>query len=351
MLRLKRFIIAASLAASAASGASAAPYTSVYAFGDSLSDVGNAFLATAGTPIAQPVPPYADGQFSNGPVWLQTFAAGLGIAPLRPSLAGGTDYAVGGARSGATPVGPATPADLPAQVGSFLAANPAPPPGALYARWAGSNDRLDALRAAGTPAASDPRATAAAAVANVQGAARAVAAAGARDILGVSVPDLGATPLLNADPSVSAAATALSAGFNAALFTSLRADPLLAGVSLFTLDAFALGNAAAAQPASFGFTDVTDACVGGSPAAPGAPCAATRAGQDAFLYWDSIHPTAAAHALIGQAALAAVAAPPIAAPSVAAPSVAVPEPASLLLVGAALAGLAGARRLRSARPA
>ena len=83
MHHLKQLAIAAALAASAASGAAAAPYTSIYAFGDSLSDVGNVFLATAGTPAAQPLPPYADGQFSNGPVWVQTLAAGLGIAPLQ----------------------------------------------------------------------------------------------------------------------------------------------------------------------------------------------------------------------------------------------------------------------------
>ena len=155
----KRLAIAASLAvliASGASGASATPYTSIYAFGDSLSDVGNAFLATAGTPAAQPVPPYADGQFSNGPVWVHTLAAGLGIAPLRPSLAGGTNYAVGGAESGVTPTHRAGPNDLPAQLGFYLAAHPTAVPGALYTLWIGANDLLDGLQAAGVPGSANP---------------------------------------------------------------------------------------------------------------------------------------------------------------------------------------------------
>ena len=351
MHHLKQLAIAAALAASAASGAAAAPYTSIYAFGDSLSDVGNVFLATAGTPAAQPLPPYADGQFSNGPVWVQTLAAGLGIAPLRPSLAGGTNYAVGGAESGVTPTHRAGPNDLPAQLGFYLAAHPTAVPGALYTLWIGANDLLDGLQAAGVPGSAnpDPATTAAAAAANTRAAARALAATGVRDLLVVSVPDLGDVPLLNANPVASAAATALSAGFNAALFAGLQADPLLAGVSLYTLDAFALGNAAAASPADFGFSNVTAACVEGASAAlgaPGTPCAPTRAGQDRFLYWDSIHPTAAAHALIGQAALAAVTAPgPGTAPA------AVPEPASLLLLGAGLAGLGAARGVRPARAA
>ena len=66
-------------------------------FGDSLSDVGNVYLATNGI---EPASPYVDGQFSNGPVWVQDLAARLGLPALTPSLAGGSDYAFGGATTG-----------------------------------------------------------------------------------------------------------------------------------------------------------------------------------------------------------------------------------------------------------
>ena len=54
-------------------------------------------LRTSG---AEPASPYVDGEFSNGPVWVQDLAARLGLPALTPSLAGGTDYAFGGATTG-----------------------------------------------------------------------------------------------------------------------------------------------------------------------------------------------------------------------------------------------------------
>jgi hypothetical protein len=65
-------------------------------FGDSFSDVGNAALASGGT-VPNPAL-YSQGRFSNGPLWVDTLAKYLGEPAVRPSLAGGLDYAVGGAR-------------------------------------------------------------------------------------------------------------------------------------------------------------------------------------------------------------------------------------------------------------
>ena len=92
MRKINGLAIVAVLAVPALSQASS--FDAIYAFGDSLSDVGNIFTASGGV---APAAPYANGQFSNGPVWVQDLAAGLGLAPLKPSLLGGTDYAFGGA--------------------------------------------------------------------------------------------------------------------------------------------------------------------------------------------------------------------------------------------------------------
>jgi phospholipase/lecithinase/hemolysin len=66
----------------------------IYAFGDSLSDVGNIYQITGG---ATPGPPYVNGQFTNGNVWVQDLAVDLGLPQLKPSLLGGNDYAYGSA--------------------------------------------------------------------------------------------------------------------------------------------------------------------------------------------------------------------------------------------------------------
>src|SRR5438270_6013823 len=66
-------------------------------FGDSLSDIGNA------------------GRFSNGPVWVEQLAARFSVE-LKPSHAGGLNFAVGGAR-----LDPASgPSSLRAQADLFL---------------------------------------------------------------------------------------------------------------------------------------------------------------------------------------------------------------------------------------
>ena len=56
----------------AASAAQAANFSAEYVFGDSLSDVGNAYIATGEEP-ARTLCQF--GESSNGPVWVQNLAA------------------------------------------------------------------------------------------------------------------------------------------------------------------------------------------------------------------------------------------------------------------------------------
>lgn len=76
----------------------AAVLTALLVFGDSLCDGGNA-RALLGD-LAFPSPPHWANRRCNGPLWVEALAAGLGLEPLVPSLAGGTNHAFGGARSG-----------------------------------------------------------------------------------------------------------------------------------------------------------------------------------------------------------------------------------------------------------
>src|SRR6478672_11832697 len=84
-----------------------AGFTNIFVVGDSVSDSGdNAIvLAPNVTPVSAitnsfvPAFPYASGHYTNGAVWAQLFAASLGLSAA-PVLAGGTDFAFGGARAG-----------------------------------------------------------------------------------------------------------------------------------------------------------------------------------------------------------------------------------------------------------
>lgn len=310
----------------------------IYAFGDSLSDVGNAFIATSG---AEPGAPYVNGQFSNGAVWVQDLAAGLGLAPLTPSLAGGTDYAFGAGETGPTSYNTSNPAsDLTGptgQVAQFLAVDPTANPDGLYTIWIGANDLSDILAGASPSAYAADIATS---VANVDSAITALAGAGAKNFLIVTVPDLGVTPgATSLGPVVAGALSALSAGFDTTLvdgggpIPSLAALAGLEGLNLSVLDTYSLVDSIVASPASYGFTNATSPCLTGEVNySGGTPCSPSVAVQDQYLFWDEIHPTAAGHAVVADAALDVLA----------------PEPGSVLLTAGGLLGLGLALRKRRA---
>src|SRR5215472_9888417 len=197
-----------------------APYSALYAFVDCLTDTGNVSLATFGTlPVS---PPYADRSFSNGPVWVQDLAQSLGIPQLQPSLAGGTDFAYGGAQTGQTPTHAVNPTHLTSQYGQFLSQVPSPQPGALYAVWIGSNDVLDIADNSALTSA-EQQAEVSAAVNNEVSVLSGLASHGAQNLLVLNVPDLGNTPHEQArGPAQAASAQSLAQQYNSDLATALQ---------------------------------------------------------------------------------------------------------------------------------
>ena len=253
-------------------------YSAIYAFGDSLSDAGNLSLLTSAASATEPVsPPYyreqygllAGNVFSNGPTWVQNLSLSLGLGTLAPSLAGGGDFAYGGAETGPTPQNASDPEilaiSLPTQLAQFQTEVPRPSANALYALSIGSNDLLDILASPGLTA-QQQTVDVNDAVANEMTFIRGLEGDGAKNLLVMNVPDLGKTPdvtegLVNGSGTPSAAldaeASQLAAEYNAALTGQLAAIAGAGAVSVHVLDAYALVDNAVADPAAYGLTNVT----------------------------------------------------------------------------------------------
>ena len=273
-----------------------APFSTIYAFGDSLTDAGNISLATLGMlPVS---PPYADRVFSNGPVWVQDLAQDLGLPAVKPSLAGGTDFAFGGGETGQTPQHALSPADLPSQISQFAAQVPSPQPNALYAVWIGSNDVLDILRN-NTLTPAQQQADVKAAVDNEVAGIQALAARGAQNFLVLNVPDLGITPYEKARPTQTATATALSSQYDSQLAAALKPLEASGALKIDLVDTFNILDQVDANPTAYGFYNVsTPVWTGNLTSSSSGTLNASGPSQNQYLFFDGLHPTAQAHALL-----------------------------------------------------
>jgi len=101
---LAAFLAASILTLSLPAAAALTTLSNLFVFGDSLSDGGNSGLLTQSPvlPTGFPPPPYAGGRYSNGPVAVEYLWQSYhpGSTSFTPSLAGGTNYALGGATTG-----------------------------------------------------------------------------------------------------------------------------------------------------------------------------------------------------------------------------------------------------------
>jgi outer membrane lipase/esterase len=309
---------------------SACAFSGLYVFGDSLSDSGNnaSVIGINATQVINnnsyiPTQPYASGTYSNGPVWVNSFAAGLGLASFAaPSLAGGGDYAYGGAKTAVDGTFFNFPPSTKTQVNGFLAPLASVPATALYVVATGGNDARAVADAIAGGAAPGPTIAAAAAAyaLNVGNIVDALQAKGASNIVVWDTPNLGKAPAVTAGgPLASALGTQIAMSFNAALATRLSTE---AGV--LTFDVFGVFNTIAASPATYGLTNISDAC------GAVAGCDASK-----YLFWDGIHPTAKGHTLLANAMLAVVA---------------VPEPSTMLTLVAGLLVLMTVVRRRAHEP-
>lgn len=330
----KQFVAASLLAAASGMAVAAGPpYSGLYVFGDSLSDSGNNNIALpfAGLPANGPAPtsatfipsfPYAPSNtYSNGPTWVTSFAAGLGLSAINsaPSLAGGGNFAYGGATTTTTAPPAPFPPSLQLQVGGFLGGSPTGLSSSLFVLAGGGNDARALASILGGPTPSAVVSAATTYASTTLQLVNQLKAAGAQNIIVWNVPDLGKTPAAGSGVGPGAAgATQIASTFNSFLSGALSGS----GASIF--DAFGSIQSVVSSPATYGFGNVTQAC-----GFSGNGCDAATA-----LFWDGIHPTAFAQTFIAGQMLA----------------LAVPEPGTyaLFALGLGAVGLVARRRRETA---
>src|SRR3984957_2231871 len=259
-LCLAAFVVSLGVAGTPA----AAAYTSIFAFGDSLSDAGNLFSDTGG---AIPLKPYVDGHFSNGPTWVEDLSQMLGLGPMKPFLTStdGTNYAFGGAQTGITDINPFDPSspihiDFPDQITAFNLVDPKPVKGALYTLDIGANDIMNALAAfvGGTISLAEVKTVVSQAEANTIDSVGTLFGLGARSLLFYEVPNLGLTPRFDGT-ALQSLASGLAESFNVAVLkglAGLQSD----GLKVFTLDTYDLLGEIKKDPSGFGFNNVSSPC-------------------------------------------------------------------------------------------
>ncbi|MEO8225329.1 MAG: SGNH/GDSL hydrolase family protein [Gammaproteobacteria bacterium] len=281
--------------------AQASAFSAMYVFGDSLSDTGNVSLATGG---AVPGAPYVAGRFSNGPIWVDTLSASLGLGAVNPSSLGGKNFAWGGDVTG--PALTSTFPTLVQQAGIYLGGvGGVADSNALYVVWGGGND----VRAGNITNS----------VANLSSIITSLATAGATQFLIPNLPNIGLTPdAIAAGPATVAGATFLSNTFNAQLAAAMPGLASGLGINIISLDVFGFLNNTIANAPGNGFTNTNSKCFN----------VTVCATPNQYIFWDGIHPTTAAHQLLGNLAFATV----------------VPVPQAAFLLVSALAALGGLRR-------
>jgi phospholipase/lecithinase/hemolysin len=263
-----------------ASPSVASAYSALVAFGDSYTDTGNAPSSP---------PSYWNGRFSNGPLWIEDLSPMLGF-----SYDAGNNYAVSGSESD----------ELGLQISRFPGTSD---PNVLFAIWSGNNDFGNHLNLGTDDSAWTTRINGT--VSSLMTASDLLYQKGARQIVLFNQIDLTRVPyILN---SYSSSFRNYILGkiqlFNAQLASAipglLSSHP---GLQVYLVDAYSDLNNILNNYPSLGFTKANVGAINDpsltdySFSGPGAN----------YVFWDSQHPTAKMHGLIGGWVTAVLPPPP-----------------------------------------
>ncbi len=261
-------------------------YSSVLVFGDSLVDAGNAQLGSLQFGLPDPTPTtlgYKNGRFSNGPNFADYISRGVIGSDTRASLAGGSNYAVGGALASPTPA--ILQPSFEQQVAPFAPNGLTIAPDALVIVTFGGNDVRETALTGGTVNFD-------ASITAFRSGLTTLIDAGARNLLVTGLPDIGqlpaVRPLAALDPNRPAELTERSEALNSAIRSLTYNVSYKTGADVDFFDLFNFQKNLFAQP-GFALNKTT-------------PCqfvpGAVDAGCQGYVYLDPIHPTTQVHALI-----------------------------------------------------
>jgi phospholipase/lecithinase/hemolysin len=313
----------------------ASPIDKIVLFGDSLSDTGNIYQLTIeahkaipAIPIIPKNPPYFNGRFSNGPVWIDTLSQAMNV-PL-------INYAYGGAW--VEPLSDSRqifPFGLDTQIDMYLVANifDLHKKDHLYVIWGGANDYIDDR--------SDAEYATTNTVHHLENQIDSLIFAGAKKFLVLNLPDFAYLPIVMAKgPDYAARISHLSQLHNQKLQNMLNYETKNHPDVLFiNADVSAPFDDMISHPEKYHLKNIANACYTGGyslsslkfdneeelTAAKKAnidiahstvlhlayqnALAAQRNQQlicdrpDEYFYWDQLHPTTVIHQLIATMAL------------------------------------------------
>ncbi|MDI9819104.1 MULTISPECIES: GDSL family lysophospholipase PlaA [unclassified Legionella] len=275
--------------------AAAKPLHNIVVFGDSLSDNGNLYEY-----LHQKLPqspPYHEGRFTNGPVWIERLTELYFPTKGSEHL---LDYAFGGA-------GIAEDQDdlftLKKEIDTyFLVHQDKVDEDSLFVIWIGANNYL------GIP--DDIEGTVSNTNAGIRDGIRRLVDAGAKHIMVLNLPDLGQTPLAR-EFNAQAALTHFSTRHNEVLAENVNAlKHAYPDVQWLYFDVHQTLNNLVVEPEKYGFTNITETCYEAMVEKPSKHsvlrmAASIKAGAEpslcqGYLFFDPVHPTVLAHQIMAE---------------------------------------------------
>lgn len=268
----------------------------VTVFGDSLSDNGN--LYELGQHQFPQSPPYFEGRFSNGPVWIEQLVASYFPKDSSSHL---SNYAFGGARVlEASEGGVIT---LEKEIDSYLSTHENKAnPDTLYIVWIGANDYLNMPR--------DIDLALEAVNLGIDHSLNRLAERGAKHILVLNLPDLGRSPIAF-EYNVSELLSYLTREHNKLLEKTLRhLQRKYPQAHWLLFDSNQAFDQVLESPEQYGLNNTTLSCIASildesgegllSKTVSNSLLNIPRDACNGYLFFDSVHPTEIGHKILSE---------------------------------------------------